>query len=132
MTTRVKHGHKRRGATTPEYRTWCAMIERCERQAHIGFKYYGARGIKVCARWRKSFAAFLADMGRKPTPRHTIDRIRTNGNYKPNNCQWSTPRRQRLNQRPYDERARCLKGWETRRVNKWKPKRDRLGRYIGV
>lgn len=98
---------------TPEYGSWRGMIDRCTRPSHIGWKYYGARGITVCARWRKSFKQFLADMGPKPTPRHTIDRKNPNGSYTKHNCRWATPAQQRRNQRPYDEAARVQRSWDT-------------------
>src|SRR3990167_1723862 len=85
----------------PEYRTWKAMKERCCRPAHVGYKYYGARGIQVCDRWLHSFENFLADIGQKPSPRHTLDRINTEGNYEPGNCRWATSSEQRRNQRRY-------------------------------
>jgi hypothetical protein len=87
------------------------MIERCENPKHIGFKYYGERGITVCARWRASFPDFLADMGLKPAPRLTIDRLDNAKGYEPGNCRWATPAVQRANQRPYDEGARVLAAW---------------------
>ena len=126
-----RHGHVRRGKETPEYRAWRGMIERCTNPKHVGYKYYGARGIKVCARWRRSFSAFLEDMGLKPRPtrRYNIDRKNTDGDYTPLNCRWATTRKNRLNQRPYDNRARCLKGWETRRANGWTNKHDKKGRF---
>lgn len=98
---------------TPEHRSWRGMIERCRNPNHKGFRYYGARGVTVCERWH-TFAAFLADMGPKPTPRHTIDRKDTNGNYEPDNCRWATFAEQRANQRLYDESARVRKAWESR------------------
>jgi hypothetical protein len=55
----------------------------------------GARGIKVCDRWRTSFANFLADMGRRPSPQHSIDRINQQGDYEPCNCRWATRSEQR-------------------------------------
>lgn len=112
-----RHGHAKRGQRSPEYRAWVGMIDRCEHPSHVGFKYYGARGIKVCERWRKSFEAFLADMGQKP-PRLTLERIDADGDYEPGNCEWATYRRQRQNQRPYDESDRVLKAWASRRTNR--------------
>jgi hypothetical protein len=123
-----KHGHAKRGRFSPEYRTWLAMNERCVNPRHVGFKYYGARGVKVCARWRSSFKHFLADMGRKPTRAHTIDRYpNPDGDYKPSNCRWATPAEQRRSQRPYDEAARVQRSWDTGKRSE--QKRDRRGRF---
>lgn len=138
MTTRAdvvarntKHGHSARGKESSEHRSWRGMIERCENPRHVGFKYYGARGVKVCERWRKDFAAFLSDIGLKPSPIHSIDRYPdTNGNYEPTNCRWATPSEQRANQREYDERIRVLEAWKTRsRVSK--NRIDLTGRRFG-
>jgi len=107
------------------------MIDRCKRPSHIGFKYYGGRGIKVCERWRKDFSAFLADMGPKPSQRHTIDRYPdVDGNYEPTNCRWATPSEQRENQREQNDRDRVLRGWATRKANNWEPRRDKHGRFV--
>jgi len=67
----TKHGHAKAKSETSEYRSWRAMRERCLNRNNKKFKDYGARGIKVCARW-DNFEDFLADMGPKPTPKHTI------------------------------------------------------------
>jgi hypothetical protein len=84
------------------YLVWKAMIQRCEQPSCKSYKNYGARGITVCARWRNSLENFLADMGRRPSPQHSIDRIDNDQGYFPENCRWSTRSEQRRNQRhPY-------------------------------
>ncbi len=97
--TVVKHGHARNGKRHPLYRVWSHMIERCENPNNEGFKDYGARGIKVCPRWRESFTAFLTDMGERPTPKHTIDRKDNDKGYEPGNARWATAFEQANNKR---------------------------------
>ena len=84
---------------SPEYKAWCAMKARCESPRTNGYHNYGGRGITVCERWRDSFAAFLKDMGPKPTPFHTVERINVDGNYDPENCRWADAHEQRTNTR---------------------------------
>jgi hypothetical protein len=85
---------------TPEYRTWRALRNRCRSPKGQTDSRYGGRGIKVCERW-EDYEAFLADMGRRPSPKHSIDRWPNNdGDYEPGNCRWATTTEQRLNQRP--------------------------------
>lgn len=93
--------HEYHGAVgTPEYKAWAGMRERCFNPDHHGYLNYGARGISVCDRWNQSFKTFLADMGRRPSSQHSLDRIDVDGNYEPDNCRWATAKEQVENRRP--------------------------------
>ena len=91
--------HKTHGKTgTPEWNAWEAMRIRCKYPTTNGYTNYGGRGITICKRW-DNFENFLVDMGTKPTPAHTLDRIDVNGNYEPSNCRWATVLEQNRNKR---------------------------------
>jgi hypothetical protein len=86
---------------TPERRVWTDMKTRCFNSNEKAWKHYGGRGITVCDRWlgENGFSNFLADVGERPSPQHSIEREDVNGNYEPGNCCWATKQEQMRNRR---------------------------------
>jgi len=90
----TKHGL----SSSRVFHSWCAMRQRCYYPKHKDFHSYGGRGITVCPQWRESFEVFLSDMGQPPVG-YTLDRIDTDGNYCPENCQWADAKTQANSQK---------------------------------
>jgi hypothetical protein len=118
------HGNRAHGESgknaTPEYRAWKGMHERCTNVRGPNYPNYGERGIKVCKRW-DVYKNFLADMGRKPSPTHSLHRVNNDSNYEPSNCKWALTKEQNNARRPHrkhkykrfrEARQLRLRAWE--------------------
>lgn len=100
----------------PEYRVWRAMLDRCLREKATAYRHYGGRGITVCERWLVDFSSFYLDMGPRPTPKHTLERVKNHLGYGPDNCMWATKKTQARNRRSsvmveFNGESRCLTEW---------------------
>lgn len=91
--SRWKHGLR----SSPEYGVWSNMKSRCSSPKNVMYDRYGGRGIAVCEEWEASFATFYLDMGPRPSPKHSIDRIDNDGHYCKGNCRWATKLEQGAN-----------------------------------
>lgn len=125
MTTHGQAG-KHRSLT---YRTWAAMKQRCA-ESSVSPEYYRDKGIRVCKRWML-FENFVADMGERPSKRHSIDRIDVSGNYEPSNCRWATTAEQARNRTDnriieFQGLSMCIADWTTRLGFAANTIRDRL------
>lgn len=118
---RIKHGGARWQSATgkrkdSEYHIWLGMRSRCSNPNSTAYADYGGRGIKVCDRWQNDYAAFLADVGKRPSPAYSIDRINNDGNYEPSNVRWATDEQQGRNKR--NNRRLTYQG-KTLTVSEW-------------
>lgn len=101
---------------TPEFIIWAHIVSRCTNPNDTAFKNYGGRGIRICAEWKKDFAAFLKHVGPRPSPAHSIERIRNSRGYAPGNVRWATWREQCRNKRTnvflsFSGKRMCLADW---------------------
>lgn len=117
----TKHGFSRlpSGEPNPLYYLYSMMIYRCESPKSSAYKNYGGRGIRVCVRWKRSFPAFVMDVGKRPSRHHTLERRNNNGHYSPSNVYWLLKRRQGDNTRQsvvieYRGMRRTMKQWSRR------------------
>jgi hypothetical protein len=126
----TRHGAARQTHRTRLYRVWCAMLGRCRNANDPAYLHYGGRGITVCDRWQgeHGFENFLADMGPKPTPKHTLDRTDNDRGYGPDNCRWATRIEQNRNRR--DNHLVCYRG-QTLPLSQWAEKLGVNARMVG-
>lgn len=115
---KTTHGDSVGRVKSPEMIAWQSLKGRCINPKNPRYKDYGGRGIIVCKEWIESFEVFLQDMGRRPSPQHSIERKSTNGDYTPSNCVWATPDVQGNNKRnnillEYAGVKRSLAQWAT-------------------
>jgi hypothetical protein len=94
---RQTHGATVNRLIPAEYRAWQGMKMRCGNPNYYLFHRYGGRGITICDRWLHSYENFYADMGKRPSSKHSINRINNDGNYCPENCEWALPKVQARN-----------------------------------
>lgn len=132
-TSRLKHGFARRDSTAAEFNIWTSMIDRCTNMRNGAYDSYGGRGIRICNEWLCSFETFLADVGRRPSPKHSLDRKDNSSHYMPGNVRWATRSQQARNRRntvmvTIGDQAKCLPDWVDEFNTSYEAVRRRLRR----
>lgn len=137
--TNYKHGM----IHTPEYKAWAAMKDRCLNLRSNNYPNWGGRGITVCHEWAVDFMAFYRDVGPRPSPQHSLDRINNDGSYEIGNVRWGTKRQQSQNRRPCKtgpDHGNATHGrgqtpeyrtWASIKTRCFNPKHDRYASYGG-
>jgi hypothetical protein len=129
--SRTNRPQQRHGLSgTPEHTAWSSMVQRCTQDTHSAWERYGGRGIIVCERWL-DFLTFLSDLGPRPSPQHSLERLRVNEDYEPGNCCWATRTVQARNTRrarmlTLGDETLCLAAWAERLGVKSETIRSRL------
>ncbi len=131
--TKYKHGL----VGTPEYQAWAGMVSRTTNPHNVRFARYGGRGIKICEQWRHSPETFYANMGPRPSPKHTIERVNNDGDYAPDNCIWALKSAQNRNHSgnhwvTFKGERLCLMDWALRTGINFGTLRGRLVRGWSV
>jgi hypothetical protein len=85
-------------AKSHEYWIWNSMVQRCTNPNNSGYQNYGGRGITICDTWLR-YEGFIADMGERPSDKHSIDRLDNDKGYSPDNCAWVERKMQARNKR---------------------------------
>lgn len=104
------------GATNHSlYDIWIHIRMRCTKKSDSDYKLYGKRGITLCNEWLNPHN-FFADMGKRPSSKHSVERRNNNKGYTKNNCYWATNKEQANNKRtcvyiPYNGKTQTLKQW---------------------
>jgi hypothetical protein len=130
---RVKRQTKHSATATPEYRVWADMKNRCLNSSLKNYVNYGGRGISVCDEWENSFVKFIEDMGKRPSKKHTLDRVDNNGNYNKVNCRWATKTQQSRNQRLKKSNTSGSRGVSWYKANsKWRVRIGVNGKEVSV
>jgi hypothetical protein len=115
----MPHGNETHGdSKCAEYSVWNAMIQRCHTPTDTGYRWYGARGITVCNEWRGpgGYERFFAELGRRPSPMHRLERKKNDVGYQPGNCKWATHAEQSRNRR---SNVQITLGGETKCLTDW-------------